>query len=168
MVVDCHSLEDASVKAELHANTDEAISRGAFGVPSVWVPDTSGGGRLYFGQDRMHFVGARLGVADASLSTPLRLTSSPTVPAAVPSPHKTIHFYHDFSSPWSFMGSLQVTSPQPASSTPSVCRRRPHCAAVCLRRSSVWLARTTRRWCTSPSCSGRCFGRSARQTRLSL
>ena len=42
---------DAEVKAKLVANTDEAVARGVFGAPSVFVGDT-----LFFGQDRLDFV----------------------------------------------------------------------------------------------------------------
>lgn len=37
------------VKAELKANTDEAIARGAFGVPTYFI-----GNDMYFGNDRLH------------------------------------------------------------------------------------------------------------------
>ena len=42
---------DAEVKAKLVANTEEAVARGVFGAPSVFVGDT-----LFFGQDRLDFV----------------------------------------------------------------------------------------------------------------
>ena len=42
---------DAEVKAQLIANTDEAVARGAFGAPSCFV-----GNELFFGQDRLDFV----------------------------------------------------------------------------------------------------------------
>jgi 2-hydroxychromene-2-carboxylate isomerase len=40
------------VKARLKANTDEAISRGAFGSPTIFV----GGDDMYFGNDRLPLV----------------------------------------------------------------------------------------------------------------
>jgi 2-hydroxychromene-2-carboxylate isomerase len=40
------------VKARLKANTDEAIARGAFGSPTVFV----GGDDMYFGNDRLPLV----------------------------------------------------------------------------------------------------------------
>jgi 2-hydroxychromene-2-carboxylate isomerase len=42
---------DAEVKAALKANTEEAVARGVFGAPTVFVGDT-----LFFGQDRLDFV----------------------------------------------------------------------------------------------------------------
>ena len=45
------ALDDASIKDELKANTDEAVRRGAFGVPTFFV-----GNELFWGHDRMHQV----------------------------------------------------------------------------------------------------------------
>jgi 2-hydroxychromene-2-carboxylate isomerase len=42
---------DAEVKAQLIANTDEAVARGAFGAPTFFV-----GEQMFFGQDRLEFV----------------------------------------------------------------------------------------------------------------
>ncbi len=42
---------DPEVKAQLIANTDEAVARGAFGAPTFFV-----GERMFFGQDRLDFV----------------------------------------------------------------------------------------------------------------
>lgn len=39
------------IKDRLRSNTDEAVSRGAFGVPTFFVGD-----QLFFGQDRLNFV----------------------------------------------------------------------------------------------------------------
>ena len=49
-----HVLDLASkteVKASLRANTDEAVARGAFGAPTIYVGD-----EMFFGQDRLDFV----------------------------------------------------------------------------------------------------------------
>jgi 2-hydroxychromene-2-carboxylate isomerase len=43
--------QDAEVKAQLMANTEQAIQRGAFGAPSFFVD-----GALFWGQDRLQFV----------------------------------------------------------------------------------------------------------------
>jgi 2-hydroxychromene-2-carboxylate isomerase len=40
------------IKAQLKANTDEAIARGAFGSPTIYV----GGDDMYFGNDRLELV----------------------------------------------------------------------------------------------------------------
>jgi len=42
---------DAQVKSALIANTEEAVARGAFGAPTMFV-----GGQMFFGQDRLDFV----------------------------------------------------------------------------------------------------------------
>ena len=42
---------DPAVKAQLIANTEEAVARGAFGAPTFFV-----GQRMFFGQDRLEFV----------------------------------------------------------------------------------------------------------------
>ena len=44
-------MEDPAIKAALKANTEEAISRGAFGAPTIFVGDD-----LYFGNDRLPLV----------------------------------------------------------------------------------------------------------------
>jgi 2-hydroxychromene-2-carboxylate isomerase len=44
-------VNDADIKAALKANTQEAVRRGAFGAPTVFVGDT-----MFFGQDRLDFV----------------------------------------------------------------------------------------------------------------
>jgi 2-hydroxychromene-2-carboxylate isomerase len=42
---------DAEVKAALRANTEEAVARGVFGAPTMFV-----GPSMFFGQDRLDFV----------------------------------------------------------------------------------------------------------------
>lgn len=44
-------VSDPEIKAALKANTDEAVQRGVFGAPTMFV-----GGKMYFGQDRLDFV----------------------------------------------------------------------------------------------------------------
>jgi 2-hydroxychromene-2-carboxylate isomerase len=44
-------VNDAEVKARLAANTDEAVARGVFGAPTMFV-----GEQMFFGQDRLDFV----------------------------------------------------------------------------------------------------------------
>jgi 2-hydroxychromene-2-carboxylate isomerase len=44
-------VNDAEVKETLRANTDEAVRRGVFGVPTIFV-----GTEMFFGQDRLDFV----------------------------------------------------------------------------------------------------------------
>ena len=52
---------DAAVKAELRANTDEAVARGAFGAPTFFVGD-----EMFFGNDRLDFVERALLEQDGS------------------------------------------------------------------------------------------------------
>ena len=47
---------DAEVKAALRAATEEAVARGVFGAPTMFVGDT-----MFFGQDRLEFVREALG-----------------------------------------------------------------------------------------------------------
>ncbi|MFB4392179.1 MULTISPECIES: 2-hydroxychromene-2-carboxylate isomerase [unclassified Pseudomonas] len=46
---------DAEVKAQLRATTEEAVARGVFGAPTMFV-----GQQMFFGQDRLDFVEAAL------------------------------------------------------------------------------------------------------------
>jgi 2-hydroxychromene-2-carboxylate isomerase len=43
--------QDPKVKAELIANTEAAVARGAFGTPTLFMD-----GAMYFGQDRLDFI----------------------------------------------------------------------------------------------------------------
>ena len=64
---------------------------------SFWVNN-----KLYFGSDRIHFVERDLGKSDAA---PPRL-----VPSPLPSIKKRkLAIYHDYASPWSYIGSKQVS-----------------------------------------------------------
>ena len=47
---------EAEVKAALRASTDEAVARGVFGAPTMFVR-----GEMFFGQDRLDFVRDALG-----------------------------------------------------------------------------------------------------------
>jgi 2-hydroxychromene-2-carboxylate isomerase len=49
---------DAEVKAVLRATTEEAVARGVFGAPTMFVGDA-----MFFGQDRLEFVRAELGAS---------------------------------------------------------------------------------------------------------
>jgi 2-hydroxychromene-2-carboxylate isomerase len=59
------AIEDQSVKDELRANTEEAVSRGAFGAPTFFV-----GGKMFFGQDRLEFVEEELRLVESASSRP--------------------------------------------------------------------------------------------------
>jgi 2-hydroxychromene-2-carboxylate isomerase len=45
------STDDAETKGLLRANTEEAVNRGAFGAPALFI-----GEELFWGNDRLHFV----------------------------------------------------------------------------------------------------------------
>ena len=47
--------QQQSCKDHLRTNTEEAVARGAFGSPSIFVP-TATGERLYFGNDQLPLV----------------------------------------------------------------------------------------------------------------
>jgi 2-hydroxychromene-2-carboxylate isomerase len=47
---------EQSVKDQLKANTDEAIARGAFGSPTIYLDKTD----MYFGNDRLPLIHAKL------------------------------------------------------------------------------------------------------------
>jgi 2-hydroxychromene-2-carboxylate isomerase len=49
------AIETPAIKDRLRANTDEAVARGAFGAPAMFVGD-----ELFWGNDRLHFVEAAL------------------------------------------------------------------------------------------------------------
>lgn len=77
--------------AALERTTDEALDRGAFGVPTFMLDD-----RLWWGADRLAFVAGALGGA---ASTPR--------PAANGRRHR-LEVFHDFSSPFSYLACTQV------------------------------------------------------------
>lgn len=89
--------DDPAIKAELRRRTDEAIERGVFGAPAMFV---SGGDALepamFWGQDRLELVEAALG------------GSAPEPAPRRPGGHAAIDFYYDFSSPFSYLGSTQI------------------------------------------------------------
>jgi 2-hydroxychromene-2-carboxylate isomerase len=88
------SLEHAArqdIKDALRANTAVAAERGAFGVPTFEINE-----KIWWGQDRMHLVEAALG-------------GQPTfIPKPGQSDQNTITFFHDFSSPYSYLASTQI------------------------------------------------------------
>ena len=113
---DSPALRDSLEKATLNA-----VARGAPGVPSFWIPaetwtDNEGKtqqGRLYWGQDRMHFVEAVL----IALNKQIIYQQVPNLSGLQPrvlhhsSPSKPtkLEFYYDFSSPWAFLGWTQLS-----------------------------------------------------------
>ena len=50
-------IEDAAIKDELKANTNEAVERGVFGAPTFFVGD-----QMFFGNDRFEFIEEALAI----------------------------------------------------------------------------------------------------------
>jgi 2-hydroxychromene-2-carboxylate isomerase len=48
--------QDQVVKDRLRADTEEAVARGAYGSPSIFVPMADGKERMYFGNDQLPLV----------------------------------------------------------------------------------------------------------------
>ncbi|OAP55984.1 hypothetical protein AYL99_10136 [Fonsecaea erecta] len=111
--------DDKNAQDALRAATAEIIARGAPGVPAFWVAGekwvdengTAQQGRLYWGQDRMHFVEASL----LALRRGCDYAQVPNLPAlqprCAPGPavgQKKVEFWFDFSSPWGFLGWTQL------------------------------------------------------------
>ena len=85
-------IDSETARETLFATTAEAVEHGAFGVPAMVVD-----GRLFWGQDRLQFVEEVLGGTWPGLPAPGHVTSG-----------QTVRFFHDFSSPFSYLASTQV------------------------------------------------------------
>ena len=83
--------QDPSIKDALRAQTRDASDRGVFGVPTFEVD-----GKIWWGQDRMHLVEEALGGRPQYL------------PEGQARPGSPIAFYHDFSSPYSYLAATQI------------------------------------------------------------
>ena len=57
--------QEQAVKDQLRANTEEAIARGAYGSPSIFVPYQDGE-RMYFGNDQLPLVNRAIKLASKS------------------------------------------------------------------------------------------------------
>lgn len=114
--------DDPAIKAELRRRTDEAIVRGVFGAPAIFVQAP---GRdeawMFWGQDRLHMVEAALRgwipgqpadpEADADGTSPRDLVAAPPAPAPSERPAPaTVHFWYDFSSPFAYLASTQIAA----------------------------------------------------------
>lgn len=83
------------IKDELRARTDEAVARGVFGVPALFV---DGEPQLYFGQDRLAFVEEALGGKAAPMIEPIRAGES-CAPA---------EFWFDYASPFTYLAAERI------------------------------------------------------------
>lgn len=89
-------ITSSEAKKRLEDNTNYVVSMGAPGVPSFIVED-----KLFWGQDRLHFVDKALGNRNAQQKR--------VVPRTLPNrPPITLTVFHDFASPWSYIGSTQI------------------------------------------------------------
>lgn len=105
------------VAAELRRRTDEALSQGVFGVPSFLV-DSHSGPRLFFGQDRLHFVEEALQhhplASDAAEhgarpGQPLPARHAPPFAGPrVANQARKLVFFFDFSSPYAYLAATQI------------------------------------------------------------
>lgn len=81
-----------AAKQELRARTTEAVSRGVFGAPAFFLD-----GEMYWGQDRLDQLAAKLGSRPAT-----------TEVSQVQGPTPSVEFWYDFSSPFAYLGSTQM------------------------------------------------------------
>ena len=103
--------EGVEQRKQLEETTDLALERGAFGVPAFWVTAER---RLYWGQDRLHFVDKALFAMEKG-ETKVPVLEG-LVPRWVPVNRRRIpegeevklEFWYDFSSPWAFLGWTQL------------------------------------------------------------
>jgi 2-hydroxychromene-2-carboxylate isomerase len=88
--------EDAAIKDALRARTDEAVARGVFGAPTLFVT-VDGKTESFWGQDRLHFVEKALGGA-----LPAPAPDQPLVG------DREVSFFFDFSSPFAYLASARI------------------------------------------------------------
>jgi 2-hydroxychromene-2-carboxylate isomerase len=103
-------LQAPAAAHELRQRTDEALQAGVFGVPT-FIVDSHSGPRLFFGQDRLHFV------EEALLHHP---HAEPGERARRPPPQwgeqhlpvanqaREVTFVYDFASPFAYLASTQI------------------------------------------------------------
>ena len=95
--LDVGAVDLPAVKAELRSRTEEAVALGAFGVPTF----VRGPVRVW-GQDRLAVLAQALGGPAIDPRDPVPgAWTSPSVPT-------TVRFFHDFSSPFSYLASTQL------------------------------------------------------------
>jgi 2-hydroxychromene-2-carboxylate isomerase len=99
--------EDGAIKDELRRRTDEAVARGVFGAPTMFV---SGGDLteplMFWGQDRFDMVEEVVRGWRPGVNAPRPQPQAPAGSAA----DATVDFWFDFSSPFAYLGSTQIES----------------------------------------------------------
>ncbi|MCK6502552.1 DsbA family protein [Myxococcota bacterium] len=100
----------AAAEEELRHHTQVALERGAFGVPSFWAATAEAPqGRLWWGADRLHLVEAALRGASCREEAPpdLQREGAADRPPG-PAGRSELEVFHDFSSPFSYLGVTQA------------------------------------------------------------
>lgn len=93
------AIRDPATKQALRARTAAAVERGVFGVPSLQVfRDGAPVGPVHWGSDRLAFVEAEL----SGGPVPTGVAPDPAAPRA------RITLYHDFASPYAWLGVSQA------------------------------------------------------------
>ena len=117
-------LQSPAAALQLRQRTDEALQAGVFGVPT-FIVDSHSGPRLFFGQDRLHFVEEALRhhpyadrpASEFPPSSPSALTWDPGHQASTATlPHvdpvanqaRQVTLFYDFASPFAYLGSTQI------------------------------------------------------------
>lgn len=99
--IDPHAIDAQQTKDRLRHATAAAAERGVFGVPSLQVVHEDGtAGPLHWGADRMHFV-------EEALSGQRVPQTAPIAPRLVERSCQ-VDFFHDFASPYSYLGATQI------------------------------------------------------------
>jgi 2-hydroxychromene-2-carboxylate isomerase len=103
------AIKSPAARAELERCTSAALSAGVFGVPT-FVVDSPSGPRLFFGQDRLHFVEMALlaGRPEARERRRRSLKDEVLSVQPVANEARRVTFFYDFSSPFSYLASTQI------------------------------------------------------------
>lgn len=102
-----HGIDPAAIRADatkaaLRAATAEAAELDVFGVPTAHVVHDDGtAGPLHWGADRLHFVASELAGHRVAQTVPVEPPHTASVP-------RRLDFFHDFASPYSYLGATQV------------------------------------------------------------
>jgi len=98
--------ESDAIKDELRRCTDEAVARGVFGAPAIFVGDV-----MLWGQDRLHWLEAIAEGWRIDDAAPVRVidqepcSAGELPPSAAP---RVLDFWFDFSSPFAYLGATQI------------------------------------------------------------